>query len=263
MRLFVASLGVAVVAALGLVPAIGSPAAQNCPVSHDQLTRALKASVKPSGGPTNGGFDNNEWAFVVTRDGAICAATFSGGKADDQWLGSRAIAAEKANMANALSLDKMALSTANVYAGSQPGGYLYGLPTTNPAVAALVYAGDPKAYGTASDPLIGKTLGGVVVFGGGLALYNSHGVVGGLGVSGDTSCADHNVAWRVRHALGLDHVPNGVSPYHNDAIIYDMLPNKTSASGYGHPLCGGSEAKIAVQIHSGYVPQWQQATKKR
>ena len=43
------------------------------------------------------------------------------------------------------------------------------------------------------------------MFGGGLALYNSsRDVVGGLGASGDTSCADHNIAWRVRHALNLD-----------------------------------------------------------
>jgi hypothetical protein len=62
----------------------------------------------------------------------------------------------------------------------------------------------------------------------------------------------------VRHALGLDKVPNGVSPEHNDGIIYDMLPDKTSASGFGHPQCGGSEAQIAGQIHSGTVPQWAQ-----
>jgi uncharacterized protein GlcG (DUF336 family) len=32
------------------------------------------------------------------------------------------------------------------------------------------------------------------VFGGGLALYDDQGIVGGLGVSGDSACADHNVA---------------------------------------------------------------------
>ncbi len=247
---------------IGWLPIKEGVAAQNCPVARDQLIKALKESVKPSGGPSNGGFDNNEWAFVVNRDGTICAGTFTGNKPDDQWLGSRAIATEKAETANALSLAQMAISTANLYAGSQPGGYLYGLITTNPPVADLVYSGDPKTYGSASDPLIGKHLGGVVVFGGGLALYDNQGVIGGLGVSGDTSCADHNVAWRVRHALGLDHVPNGVSPAHNDAIIYDMLPDKTSASGYGHPQCGGSEAQIATQIHSGFVPQWAQGMKK-
>lgn len=249
-------------ALIGCVITFDGALAQNCPVSHDQLTKVLKESVKPSGGPGNGGFDNNEWAAVVTRDGTICDVTFSGGKPDDQWLGSRAIAAEKANTANALSLGGMAISTANLYAGALPGGSLYGLVSTNPADPSLITAGDPATYGSPSDPSVGKHLGGVVVFGGGLALYGATGIVGGIGVSGDTSCADHNIAWRVRHALGLDHVANGVSPAHNDAIIYDMLPDHTSASGYGHPQCGGSEAEVAGQIQSGVVPQWAQVMKK-
>jgi uncharacterized protein GlcG (DUF336 family) len=252
-------------ACLGAIVAVMVPAsasAQNCPVSYDQFTKALKESVKASGGPGNGGFDNNEWGAVVTRDGTVCAVTFTGSKPDDQWLGSRAIAAEKANTANALSLKAMALSTANLYAGAQPGGALFGLVNTNPPDPSLITAGDPKTYGSQSDPLVGKHLGGVVVFGGGLALYDANGIVGALGVSGDTSCADHNIAWRVRKALGLDHVPNGVSPAHNDAIIYDMLPDKTSPSGFGHPQCGGSEAEVAQQLQSGFVPQWAQVMKK-
>jgi len=248
------SIGLAIVLAACIASTMAS--AQNCPVSHDDLVKFLKESVKASGGPSNGGFDNNEWAAVVTRDGTICAVAFSGAKPTDQWLASRAIAAEKANTANAMSLDQMALSTANLYAGAQPGGPLFGLPNTDPVVASLVAAGDPGSYGGPSDPLIGKHLGGVVMFGGGLALYGQNGVVGALGVSGDTSCADHNVAWRVRHAAQLDHVPNGVSSDHNDGIIYDMLPDKTSASGYGHAQCGGSEAEVATQIHAGVVPQW-------
>ena len=59
-------------------------------------------------------------------------------------------------------------------------------------------------YGSAQDPLVGKHLGGVIVFGAGLALYDDNGVAGALGVSGDSACADHNVAWRLRHYLGLD-----------------------------------------------------------
>jgi hypothetical protein len=83
--------------------------------------------------------------------------------------------------------------------------------------------------------------------------------VGGLGVSGDSSCADHNVAWRVRHALGLDHVPNGPGPSKNDAILYDIKPDKISESGYGHARCKGSEAEVAEQIGAGVVPNWAKA----
>ncbi len=234
--------------------------AADCPATHDRLTQALRASVKPSGGPSNGGLDNNEWAALVTRDGTICAVTFSGSKPDDQWPGSRGIAAEKAHTANAFSLKNFALSTANLYASAQPAGTLYGAQTSSPVVPAVLYGGDPTQFGTGSDPMVGQHLGGVIVFGGGLALYTDNDIVGALGVSGDTSCADHNIAWRVRHALGLDHVPAGVSPDHNDGIIYDMLPDKTSASGYGHIFCKGQEAAVAEQIHAGVVPQWARPT---
>jgi hypothetical protein len=233
--------------------------AASCPVTHDQLTQALRASVKATGGPGNGGFDNNEWAAVVARDGTICVVTFSGATAHDQWLGSRAIAAEKANTANAMSLKRFAMSSANLYAGTQPAGFLFGLQATNPVAPDVLYGGDAGQFGTASDPMIGKHLGGVVAFGGGLALYNGSDIVGGLGVSGDSSCADHNVAWRVRHALGLDRVPAGPSPDNNDAIIYDLQPDKTSASGYGHARCKGTEPEIAEQIHAGVVPAWAKA----
>jgi hypothetical protein len=40
----------------------------------------------------------------------------------------------------------------------------------------------------------------VITFGGGLAFYDGKSVVGGLGVSGDTSCADHN-RWSSRPLL--------------------------------------------------------------
>ncbi len=246
-----------------LAAVLVSPAAwaAGCPADHDKLVEALKASVKPSGGPSNGGLDNNEWAALVTRDGAVCAVAFSGSAPTDQWLGSRAIAVEKANTANALSLNGFALSSADLFAGVQPGGFLFGLATTNPPNAPLLYAGDPSAYGSGNDPLIGQHVGGVVTFGGGLALYDGNSVVGGLGVSGDTSCADHNVAWRVRQALGLDKIPNGPGPDHNDEIIYDVAPDKTSASGYGHPVCKGMEPEIAEQIHSGVMPRWAKAMK--
>lgn len=222
-----------------------------CPVDHDRLADLLKKSVKPGGGPSNGGFDNNEWAAVVNRQGLVCAIAYSGNKLDDQWLGSRAIAAEKANTANAFSLGNKAMATANLYAGAQPGGYLFGAALGNPPAPDVIYAGAPDQFGTAQDPMVGKMPGGVIVFGGGLALYDNNGIVGGLGVSGDSSCADHNVAWRIRHQIGLDHVPAGVSPNMKDAIIYDIGPDGKSRSGFGHPKCNGKEDQIAVDLGAG------------
>lgn len=96
--------------------------------------------------------------------------------------------------------------------------------------------------------MTGKKASGIVVFGGGLALYNAGVIIGGLGVSGDTSCADHNVAWRVRKALGFDQVPGGITAKNNDAIIYDFGLLGKSSSGFGHPATGLAEDKIADEI---------------
>jgi uncharacterized protein GlcG (DUF336 family) len=226
-------------------------AAETCPVTHEKLLAALKSSVKPSGGPTNGGLDNNMWATVVARDGTVCAVAYSGAKWDDQWPGSRVISAQKANTANGFSLKNKALSTANMYAGSQPGGFLFAIEDSNPVNTDVAYAGDASQFGSASDPMVGKRVGGVNVFAGGVALYDDSNVLGGLGLSGDTSCADHNVAWRVRKVLGLDKVPGGVSSDNNDAIIYDISLTGSSSSGYGHPKCAAKEADVAADIKSG------------
>jgi uncharacterized protein GlcG (DUF336 family) len=225
-----------------------------CPVQHDQLVQELKRSVKASGGPSNGGFDTNEWAAVVDRNGAVCAIAFTGSRPTDQWPGSRAIAVEKANAANSFALDSFAISTANLWGPAQPGASLFGLQGTNPPAAEELQAGRPEQYGTASDPLLGKRIGGAVVFGGGLALYDqNHHVIGGLGASGDSSCADHNIAWRVRQALRLDNVTGGPSPDKNDEIVYDVGADGHSRSGWGHPDCGDNAMQIAKQIGSGRV----------
>ena len=77
--------------------------------------------------------------------------------------------------------------------------------------------------------------------------------MGGVGVSGDSSCADHNIAWRMRNTLVLDYVPAGVSgdPTRPDNIVYDITPQAgqmpgVSASGWGHPACTAATAIAAA-----------------
>jgi uncharacterized protein GlcG (DUF336 family) len=245
-NLLVHCIGPALVASLMLT----SAEAADCPVGHAKLQAALRASVKPSGGPANGGFENHEWASVVSRDGSVCAVVFSGMSLTDQWPGSRLISVEKATTANAFSIKSMALATANLFALAQPGQSLFGITTASPP-SPNASAGDAAQFGAPNDPMMGKRIGGVIVFGGGVALYDGNDVVGGLGVSGDSACADHNVAWRVRQALGLDKVPAGVSPQRKDAIIYDINNAGQSASGFGHPKCAGKEAEVAEQLSAG------------
>jgi uncharacterized protein GlcG (DUF336 family) len=215
--------------------------------SHDAVRKALAAAQAQP----NGGLGFHMWATVVDRDGVVCVVAFTGSDRGDQWPGSRVISAQKANTANAFSLPKFALSTANLYTAVQAGQSLFGLQHSNPVDASVAYAGSGSQFGTATDPMIGHRVGGVNVFGGGLALYDPTGrLLGGLGVSGDTSCADHIIAWKVRHALNLDNVPAGVAGPGKDNIIHDLTVDPatghtTSKSGWGHPACSADSTTIA------------------
>jgi len=96
-------------------------------------------------------------------------------------------------------------------------------------VCAVAFTGDDR----------GSRIGGVNVFGGGLALYDrNQTLIGAIGVSGDTSCADHNIVWRTRHTLNLDFVPGGISAASDDNINYIGLVQVPSlANDFSHPVC--------------------------
>lgn len=219
----------------------GNSACASLP-SHAELKAALDAAVAAE----TSGLDFHMWTTVVNRDGIVCAVAHSGPDRGAQWPGSRVISAQKAHTANAFSLDGLALSTANLFSAVQPGGSLYGLSDSNPVDTSAAYKGPASKYGKDKDPMVGKKVGGVNTFGGGLGLYDATGVIGGIGSSGDTSCADHMIAWRIRHNLGLDHL-SGVGGVSGDAsrpdnIIYDIAPNVDggvgiSAGGFGHSEC--------------------------
>jgi uncharacterized protein GlcG (DUF336 family) len=212
--------------------------------THADLREALRDIVDDQ----NGGLGFDMWAAIVDRDGFVVDVVFSGEERAEQWPGSRVIAAQKANTANAFSLDNFALSTANLFTPTQPGGSLWGLQESNPVDPEVAYGGNPEFYGTENDPMTGKRIGGVNVFGGGLALYSADGVLlGGIGVSGDTSCTDHIIAWKLRHRLNLDDVPAGpaapVPPRtgpDTDNIIYNT---DETLEGFEHPTCFDTEGR--------------------
>ena len=203
--------------------------------SHD----ALRSALVNARGLDNGGYDLDMWGAIVNRDGIVCAVAFTGTDRGKQWPGSRVIAAQKANTANAFSLPQLALSTANLWAAVQPGGSLYGLQHSNPVSTSVAYAGPTSEFGQDDDPMVGQRVGGVNVFGGGLPLYDARKrLVGAIGVSGDTSCADHNIAWRTRARLGYDFVPGGVSVRGDDNINYQGLVAVPSPQNdFSHPIC--------------------------
>ena len=250
-------------AALACSIGVGTLMAQpdnNCANLPDNA--ALKTALTSAVAAETSGLNNHMWATIVDRTGVVCAVAFSGSSLGSQWLASRLISAQKANTANGLSLDPssssggsgqaggLALSTANLYSAVQPGGSLYGLQHSNPVDTASAYAAPASRFGAFNDPMIGHRIGGINVFGGGLPMYTAnHVLVGGIGVSGDTSCADHNIAWRVRNNLGMDHMaanPNislpAVSGVSGDAarpdnIVFDIDEKGVSKGGFGHPTC--------------------------
>jgi uncharacterized protein GlcG (DUF336 family) len=207
---------------------------------------ALKAALDSAVSAEASGLNLHMWATIVDRDGIVCAVAFSGTDRGAQWPGSRVISAQKANTANSFSLDSssasngsgnahgLVLSTANLYTAVQPGGSLFGLQLSNPVDTGVAYKGPSLHFGTVNDPMVGEKIGGVNVFGGGLGLYaTSKKLIGAVGVSGDTSCSDHYIAWRLRNNLGLDHL-SGVDGVSGDATRPD---NIIFAGGFGHPHC--------------------------
>ena len=163
--------------------------------------------------------------MVVNREGLVCAVAYSGRDRDSQWLMGRPLAAAKAFTAHGLSLEHAPISTAQLYPWVQPGATanpLFGLALGNPVDAEAAYDGNYNQFGTRNDPMVGRRVGGTITFGGGLALYSGD-LVGGLGLSGDTACANHSTAWRLRASLRL--MPTTPS----DGIVLDDRS--------GHPHC--------------------------
>jgi uncharacterized protein GlcG (DUF336 family) len=193
------------------------------------------------------GFGLPMWATLMDHTGKVCAVYSVGPGGDnggDQagnsaWLGSRVISAQKANTANAFSLDVLSIPTGAISATVYPGGSLYGLQHSNPVDTEVAYEGSAERYGTENDPMEGERVGGVNVFGGGIALYDGDGKVGSVGVSGDTSCRDAAMAYMLRQALFLDNTPN-------DDTLY--LSVDAPSALFEQPACGVNDPMAADNV---------------
>lgn len=191
-----------------------------------QLKKLLQDA--PSQNGDAGGLNHGKamWGALVNRNGELCALAVSTEDMAATWPGSRGIAIAKAFTANAFSSDTSPLSTARLYTLSLPGHSLWSIGNGNPFNA--------ECGGGANDTKtgIGKVCGGTIAFGGGLPLYKGQTRVGGLGVSGDTSCADHEIAKRMRQSGGL--APNGLP---SDDILYAAVDGP---SPFVHPFCANT-----------------------
>ena len=213
------------VAVVGLLSGVAAETWADAGCKDLPSAATLKALLTAAGGADAGGlFDGTRmWGAVVNRDGELCALATSTADPTDVWPGSRHIAIHKAHTANGFSLDSLALSTARLYTFSQPGHSLYGLNMSN--------AFDTKCLGApGSNKGLNQICAGIITFGGGVGLYKNGQIIGGLGVSGDTACADHEIAKRVRNQGGLN--PTGGALV--DDISYSSVDG---ASVFTHPLC--------------------------
>ena len=191
--------------------------------SADDLKKLLKDAPSQGeiGGMANGQY---EWVAVVNRSGEVCAVTVSRDDPTQAWPGSQAIALAKAYTANAFSTDQVPMSTARLYTMSQPGHSLWGAAAGNPINPDCLVK--PEDHGKQA----GKVCGGTIALGGGVPLYKGKTRVGGLGASGDTPCADHEIAKRIRDKAGLN-PPSGAFA---DDIQYSAVDKP---SIFTHPLC--------------------------
>jgi len=185
----------------------------------------------------------------------VCAVAYTGPDRNSQAGFARLSSAVRANTANSFAHDPssardgsgfqpgLALSTANLYTSTQPGGFVAAMPQNYPVNQQAAFASPTENFGTAQDPLVGQKIGGFTAIADGVALYaTGKVVVGGLGVAGDHPFIDHNIAWRVRNLLGLDRlagaIPVSGDKDRPDNIVYDITPNPAggigvSASGAG------------------------------
>ena len=122
------------------------------------------------------------------------------------------------------SLDALALSTARLYTFTQPGHSLWSLGQSNLFNAEFLAGSDGSGGGA------NQIAGGLIFFGGGVPLYKAGKIIGGLGISGDTSCTDHEIAKRVRDGAALNPKDGKLA----DDIQYSKADK---ASVFTHPLC--------------------------
>ena len=231
-------LGLSTAAILALVCVIGgrlvlpiapvsAAAAGRCNgLPNENALKGFLGAAPASGGDAGGLFHGEKmWAAVVNRDGEFCAAATSTADPSQVWPGSQAIAKAKAYTANAFSLDSLALSTAMLYTFTQPGHSLWSLGQSN--LFESKFLAPPSGQGGGKDQIAG----GLIFFGGGVPLYDAGGaIIGGLGISGDTSCTDHEIAKRVRNQATLNPPGGGLV----DDIHYTAT---NGADVFTHPLC--------------------------
>ncbi|KAG2497401.1 hypothetical protein HYH03_004556 [Edaphochlamys debaryana] len=236
-------------AALALVLALGAIAGASARTGLPDSAE-VKAALESVLDGKNSGGSTEMWCTVINTESVVKVSVFSGDSRAQINPSARIVSGVKANTANLVSRHNSARSTANLYGLLQAGGGIFGIENTHPVNTAAAYKGPSAHWGDGKkDPLINQRLGGFIGIGGGLALYDETGAkVGALGISGDSACTDHIVAWRLRKALGLDYVPAGPLGPSKD----NMGHGGSGLDASSHPICDAGAAAIVKDLPTNY-----------
>lgn len=153
------------------------------------------------------GTPNTMWSAIVDGQGVLCSVVSID---PDAWPGSRSIAIAKAATAKQLQQQPArAIHRQPVFV--HPTGQYRADDEDLPGRLVLrpqqlqPFNPDLQEQGAG----VREVPGGIITFGSGVPLYERGRVIGGLGVSGDSACADHAVAFRMRKLADLDGTPGG------------------------------------------------------
>ena len=120
----------------------------------------------------NGGFGLNMWGTIVNRDGVVCAVAFTGNRGRPMAGKSRDLCAEGEYGKCIQPEGARAFDSESVY-GDAAGRDALWFAVEQPGQHGRGVSRRPSDYGQSDDPMVGGRIGGINVFGGGLALYNS------------------------------------------------------------------------------------------
>lgn len=261
---------------LALINATNAYAGNDCGKlpKAEELKAALQAVANQPADKYPGGGRGPLWMTLVDPTGVVCAVVHSldssGADAKNKENVTlhlqpfhRLLSARKASTSAIFSSSRGSIASGHLYSSNQPGGLLQEASYEGQYDAL---EGDAMTFGTKKDPMIGHRVGGFIGLGGGLALFDANkNKVGAIGVSGDTPCTTHVLAWQIREALAggayaVANIPFGLSGSFDDKLILDITPNPAggpghSASGYGHiecqntPTSANEAAAAAIEFH--------------
>ena len=189
--------------------------------------QTLRSALRDADQADSTGLNNHYWAVVVNRGGVVCAwrsraAARFAVAAQPPDCRREGVHRQRPEPRRRAAVDRAVVSRGCSRARRR--NPLFGLAAGNPVSPEDAYEGSFDQFGTRNDPMVGRRVGGTDHFRRRpRPLRTATTRSAALGLSGDTACADHSTAWRLRDLLGMAPAAG------NDRITLD--------NAAGHPHC--------------------------